>query len=202
MQILNHEQGSQEWLDARCGVITASNISKLVTSQGKVSTQRPNYLAQLVSERITKELPQFHKSDAMERGNELEAQARSTFEFITDLEVKEVGLCKMDEWRGCSPDGLIDFGTWGECGVEIKCPLGHTQIKYLKASKVPAEYVPQVQWSMFITGMDIWHFYSYHPQIQDLHIVVKRDEKLIQLMKTESDLLIEEAKTMIENWSK
>ena len=202
MQILNLEQGTQEWLDARCGVMTASNISKLITSQGKVSTQRPNYLAQIVSERITKELPTFHKSDAMERGNELEEQARSTFEFLTDLEVQEVGFCKMDEWRGCSPDGLIDFGTWGECGLEIKCPLGHTQVKYLKAGKVPAEYIPQIQWSMFITGMDKWHFYSYHPQIQDLHIVVERDDTLIKTMKRESDFLIEEAQELIKNWSK
>lgn len=197
MQILNLEQGTDEWFDARCGVITASNISKIITSTGKVSTSRAGYLNQVVSERITKELPVYKKSDAMQRGNDLEEQARNTFEFLTDLEVMEVGFCKLDDWRGCSPDGLIDGS-----GLEIKCPLGHTQIKYLQAGKLPTEYVPQVQWSMYITGRDTWHFYSYHPSIKDLHLVVKRDDDLIKTMEEETNRFIEEAQTLIDNWSK
>ena len=116
MQIINVEQGSEEWLRARLGVPTASCYSKLITTQGKRSAQAEGYINELIGQRITGEIPETFKSEAMERGNELEPQARAYYELVTDNDVEEVGLILNDIGAGCSPDGLIgDDG-----GLEIK----------------------------------------------------------------------------------
>ena len=107
MQIINVEQGSEEWLRARLGVPTASCYSKLITSQGKSSAQAEGYINELIGQRITGEIPETFKSDAMERGNELEPQARAYYELVTDNNVEEVGLIINEIGAGCSPDGLV-----------------------------------------------------------------------------------------------
>ena len=45
-------QGSEEWLQARCGVITASNFSKVFTTTGKLSTSRDGLINQLIAENL------------------------------------------------------------------------------------------------------------------------------------------------------
>jgi len=42
--ILNIEQGSDEWLNARIGVITASNFSKITTPTGAKSSSANAYM--------------------------------------------------------------------------------------------------------------------------------------------------------------
>jgi hypothetical protein len=43
-------QGSDEWLQARVGVVTASNFSKVFTTAGKLSTSREGLINQLIAE--------------------------------------------------------------------------------------------------------------------------------------------------------
>lgn len=198
MIILDVEQGTQEWLEARLGVPTASNYSKLVTSIGKPSTQAEKYINELIAQKITGKLPDTFKSDAMERGNELEAQARAYYEFMTDNEVSEVGLILNDDGAGCSPDGLIgDDG-----GIEIKCPLASTHVGYLRAGKLPTAYVQQVQGCMYITGRKWWDFVSFHPEIESMIIRVERDEKFIKLLKEQIDKALNTINLETKNWSK
>ncbi|MCW8960163.1 MAG: YqaJ viral recombinase family protein [Ignavibacteriaceae bacterium] len=172
MIIVDCEQGTDEWFEARCGIPTASCFDKIITSTGKKSTQADTYLNQLVGESFVGVQPSY-TNEAMERGKELEAEARGLFEFITDLEVQEVGLCYKDESKtvSCSPDGLIgdDFG------IEIKCPNLSTHVGYLRAGKVPTKYVAQVQGSMYVTGRSSWYFMSHFPKMKPLIIKVDRD---------------------------
>ena len=118
----------------------------------------------------------------MERGVLLEQEARDYYQFQTDNEVKQVGLVYKDETKmiSCSPDGLMD-----KSGLEIKCPAPHTHIKYLLAGKLPSEYVPQVQGSIWITGADSWDFVSYHPDIEPMLIHVERDDEYIEKLESE-----------------
>jgi hypothetical protein len=88
-------QGSEEWLQSRVGVVTASNFSKVFTTAGKLSTSREGLINQLIAEKLTNAPTETFKSSAMERGNELEpSQARAMFEVIMGVEVEEVGLIK------------------------------------------------------------------------------------------------------------
>jgi predicted phage-related endonuclease len=151
-------QGSDEWLQARVGVVTASNFSKVFTTAGKLSTSREGLVNQLVAENLINAPTATFKSEAMERGNELEPQARAMFELLMGVEVEEVGLIKMkDHEIGCSPDGLFD-----DTGIEIKCPLPATHCAYLRADKLPTTYVQQVQGTMLVLGLDRYFFMSFH----------------------------------------
>lgn len=172
MIILDCEQGTKEWFDARCGIPTASCFDKIITSTGAKSKQFQSYQNMLAGESIVG-AQESYKSEAMQRGNDLEPDAITMFEFMTDLDVQRVGLCYKDEERAasCSPDGLIG----DDSGVEIKCPTLATHVGYVRANKLPAKYVPQVQGSMYITGRKSWYFMSYFPRLKPLLIEVKRD---------------------------
>lgn len=194
MIIIDVEQGSDEWLKARLGVPTASNYGKVITSTGKPSATAEKYANELIAQRLTGQIPELFKSDAMERGNELEPQARAYYELMTDNEVDEVGLIINDIGAGCSPDGLIgDDG-----GLEIKCPLASTHVGYMRAGKLPTAYVQQVQGCMYVTGRKWWDFVSFHPDMESMIIRVERDDDYIQKLDTEVRKLL----TTIENETK
>ena len=79
------EQGSEEWFAARIGIPSASVFDKIIGSQGKLSTQQQKLIYQLAGERITGEKEESYTNGAMQRGTELEPEARECFELITDL---------------------------------------------------------------------------------------------------------------------
>jgi predicted phage-related endonuclease len=189
MIILRDEQGSEEWLQSRLGVVTASNFGKIVTPTGKKSTQVNDYINKLVAESLTGVVEPFYKSDAMQRGNDLEPAAKSMYELIKGLHVDETGLIKHDTLEaGCSPDGIVFyFNSMGVLeplvGIEIKCPLAHNHVEYLRKNEVPSKYIPQIQGCMWITGAKYWDFMSYNEYLQPLIIRVERDEEYISKLE-------------------
>jgi len=167
------EQLSDDWFAARTGVASASNFSKIITPSGKPSASSDDYLYELVAEYVTGEKKQITPSFWMERGIEMEPEARNAYEFITDQEVEQVGFIYRDESRlvGCSPDGLLD----GK-GLEIKCPAPITHVSYLLQGVCPKAYVAQLQGSMWVTGFESWVFMSFHPDYESLIIEVEADD--------------------------
>ena len=192
MIIVDVVQGTPEWFTARCGIPTASNFDKIITVDGKPSKQRQKYLYQLAGERVAGAKAWTYVNEAMQRGVELEAEARQLFEMVTGEEVTQVGMCMPSEksWA-CSPDGLIGK----DSGLEIKCPLIHTHVEYLLESSLPSDYFQQVQGNMMITGRASWNFMSYYPGLRPLILVVKRDDKFCMA------LLDELAKFTKELWT-
>ena len=175
-RIIDCVQGGDEWLKQRCGVLTASQFSKVFTGAGKASTQADGLINTLVAERITGKPTETFKSEAMQRGNDLEPEARQMFELDMGLRANEVGLIKMDDYEiGCSPDSLIG----DESGLEIKCPSASTMVAYKRSGKLPSAYVQQVQGCMLVTGAKSWWFYAYHPDMTPFVLNVKRDDKLL-----------------------
>ncbi len=181
MQILSCVQGSNEWLNARRGIATASNFSKVVTSKGETSKQLNDYAFQLASEVVTDIQDDSFKSADMQRGNDLEPEARDAYQQETLTTVDEIGfvLCG---FYGYSPDGFI-----GDDGlIEIKCPAQKTHAKYLYDNKLPTAYKPQVQGGMFATKRKWCDFISYHPGFEfdkRLFIIrVYRDEEFIEAL--------------------
>lgn len=182
MNIINCEQRSPEWFAARLGIPTSSEFRNIFTSQSKPASGQTTYMNTLLAEWLTGKPVDKFTSEWMERGTELEDEARDFYILQSDNEVQEVGLIKSQNGlSSCSPDGLIgDDG-----GVEIKCPKANTQISYLLGNKIPAAYVPQVQGSMMITGRKWWDFVSYHPDMPTLIVRVKRDDEYIYLFQEE-----------------
>ncbi len=172
MIILDCEQMSDEWFAARAGIPTASNFDKIVKNDGNRSTQFQSYLNKCAAESVAGAGESF-TSDAMQRGIELESDARDLYQFINDVTVAEHGLIFKDENKSfsCSPDGLVgDDG-----GLEIKCPLPHTHVAYLRANKLPSKYFAQVQGSLYVTGREWWDFMSFCPEFKPLILRVYPD---------------------------
>lgn len=178
---LDCEQGSEEWLSARLGIPTATGFENIVTATGKKSASYIKYMAELIEESILGGGDTF-KSGFMERGNQLEPQARAAYEFLTGNDVIQVGGVYLNENRDVmvSPDGLIPSL---KKGLEIKCPKMSTHIRYLLEGGVPAEYVIQVQANLWVTGYETWDFVSYCPEYQKQTLYLftaARDKKLMK----------------------
>lgn len=199
MRILRDlEQGSTAWLEARLGIPTASNFSKLITSTGKKSTQMDGYLNTLVAETLMGKTTDFYTNEHMERGTELEPQARAWYEFHTDKAVEEVGFVLRDDGLvGASPDGLTKTS-----GVEFKCPKAETHIGYLRKGKIPSTYVPQVQGCIWLCERESWDFVSYHPDMPEMLITVQRDSRFIATLESLVDELMDKKATVMAELEK
>jgi hypothetical protein len=193
MILLNCEQGTPEWHEARLGVITASCADKLITPTGKPSVQHTGYAAELVGEQLIGRPDESFQSDWMARGHEQEPDARRLYEFHKDVDVAQVGFAYRDESKrvGCSPDGLPDKG-----GVEIKCPKLSNHVLYLYGNAIPNKYVPQVQMQMWVTDREWWDFMSYYPGATPLIVRVERDDKFIAALAKQVDVTLEKMESM------
>lgn len=196
MITLEIKQGTEEWFKARCGIPTASNFDSIITTKGEPSKQREKYLHQLVAERVTGRAVEGYKNLAMERGQELESEARSLYEIINDVTVKQVGIAYKDDSCkvGCSPDGLVsDDGC-----LEIKCPEAHTHVGYLLAGVLPTNYFQQVQGQLYVTGRSWVDFMSYYPGLKPLIVRVERNEEFIAKLNKEIALFCADLELITE----
>jgi len=196
LRILEAEQGTQEWLDARLGRPSASQFSKLITTAGKPSASADDYISEMIAERITGEREPIYVNEWMQRGTELEPEARETYEFIHGVDVEEVGFILDDSGEfGCSPDGLV--GEDG--GVEFKCPAPKNHIAWSRKGVCPSKHYAQVQGCLYITGRKWWDFMSYHPEMKPFIVRVERDEEFIEKLAEQISLAVEEIKSEVRN---
>lgn len=172
-------QGSDAWFEARLGKPSASHASEIITAaNGELSKSARKYIFSLIADCFSPgdDVPKF-ETYAMARGKELEPMAREAFRAETGLPVVEVGLVvATDGICVCSPDGLIpdDAGGWIS-GAEIKCPTKDVHTGYVLEGVLPDDYKQQIHWSMAVSEVDEWHFWSFHPRLKPLHVVTRRD---------------------------
>jgi hypothetical protein len=196
LKILQADQGTQEWLDARLGRPSASQFCKLITTAGKPSASADDYISEMIAERITGEREPIYVNEWMQRGTELEPEARETYEFIHGVDVEEVGFILDDSGEfGCSPDGLV--GEDG--GVEFKCPAPKNHIAWSRKGVCPSKHYAQVQGCLYITGRKWWDFMSYHPEMKPFIVRVERDEEFIEKLAEQISLAVEEIKSEVRN---
>lgn len=188
MIVIDCDQYSPEWWNERIGKPTASNFDKIITTKGDPSKSADNYMYQLAIENITgKYAGKEFQSPAMKRGLEFEPKGRELFEFITDTEVKQVGMIYADEQKkySASPDGLME-----NSGLEIYCPesasAGYCFTHPDRAIKHAKKY-QQIQGTMFISGFQKYYFMCFYPDMTPLILKVSRDESFILKLKEELD---------------
>ena len=191
-------QGSEDWHAIRCGKATASRISDvLAKGAGKV---RASYLTELAVERLTGKPTVGYKSAAMQRGNDLEPQARAAYEFLRREKVELVGFVHHPRiaMSGASPDGRV--GARGH--VQIKCPEAAAHFDYLEGGTLPKAYRDQVQWEMACDGRDWCDFVSFNPDFpagMDLHVRrIARDDVEIATMEAEVERFLAELAAKVE----
>ena len=200
MKVIDFPQGSEEWLGARAGKITASRVSDV---QAKIKTgeaaARRDYKAQIVAEILTgKPQESGFTNEVMQWGTATEPAARVAYEAITGTLVDQVGLVLHPtiERAAASPDGLVGGGL-----LEIKCPKTATHLQYVLAGVVPAQYQPQMLWQMACTETAWCDFVSFDPRLPaDLQLLVvrfERDDKRIKEMEDEVTAFLSEVDEII-----
>lgn len=155
-------QGTDEWLEARRGIVTASVVGQLVTPKTikPASNDHSRALtAQLVAERITGWSEHPYVSHDMLRGSLDEPVARALYaEHYAP--VVEVGFMVRDDWGfkiGYSPDGLV-----GDDGlIEIKSRRPKQHLSTILAGEVPAENMAQIQCGLLVSGRQWCDYISY-----------------------------------------
>jgi putative phage-type endonuclease len=183
MRVVQHPQGSPEWLQARVGIVTASRVGDiLATTKSGPSASRAGYLGELVAEQLTgvSAAPIFMNDD-MRRGVELEPAARFAYEMQTEQIVQKIGLVLHPTMKaGASPDGLV-----GDEGlVEIKCPRTHVHIGYIEGGKPPAKYLAQMGWQLVCTGRKWVDFVSYDERMPEaLQLFIVRFEPTMEVLQ-------------------
>lgn len=177
LQIFNCEQGSPEWVAARCGIPTASEFSTVLAKgrSGGESVGRRKYLLTLAGQILTGEVVQaWAGNEHTERGHAMEADARNLYAFQRDADPELVGFMRRGR-AGASPDSLV-----GDDGLlEIKSKLPHLQLEVLEQNRLPPEHVAQVQGQLWVSGRDFCDFVSYWPKLPLFVKRVERDEVYI-----------------------
>lgn len=182
--VITAPQRSEAWFTARLGRLCASDAPKMAaTVQKGEAADRRDLRMRLVCERLTgRPAAEPYTNSDMERGVELEPQARIAYEFATGLSVQQTGFLSHHEFMvGASPDGVIgDY----EGLVEIKCPRSARHLSYLRDGVVPTKYLPQLLHQLWVSGAGYVDFASFDPEMPErlqLFVVrLERDEAAIE----------------------
>jgi hypothetical protein len=172
-------QGSDEWLQARCGLLTASEMKLILTPTLKVADNDKTraHVYELLAQRITKYVEPHYVSDDMLRGQEDEIEARILY-AERYAPVEEMGFITNDRWGftiGYSPDGLIGDDGLIECKSRRQKFQIETLVECVAAQKAPADYIMQLQTGLLVSERKWIDFISYCGGIHMITIRVYPD---------------------------
>ena len=174
----HHEvtQGSDEWLQMRCGLICASEMKLIVTpAQLKKASNADSraHLYELLAQRLTKYVEPHYISDDMMRGQEDEVDAKILYN-ANYAPVQDVGFLVNDKWGfsiGFSPDGLV-----GDDGlIECKSRRQKYQIETISNGAMPIDYMLQVQTGLLVSERKWCDFISYSGGLPMMTVRVEPD---------------------------
>jgi hypothetical protein len=195
------EQGSEEWIEARIGMVTASRAADVIATlkRGGEAAARASYRSELLCEILTGQpYPQYVSQD-MEWGRLQEPFARAAYELEQDVLVETCGLIVHPEVErfGASPDGRV-----GEDGlIQIKCPTTRTHLDWMLGGVVPVEHIPQMLAEMSCTGRKWCDFVSYEPRLPShLQLFIRRymrDDKFLATLESEVKHFVRELDSVL-----
>ena len=143
LSVNDAEQGTQEWLDDRKKVVTASDATRVISSD----RARNTYVGEKAMENWGMTNTQPFPSEDIERGHRLETKIRQEYEKQTGTEILELGLLQSKGFPGgASLDGIVtQDGKPTKRGVEFKAPREFRDF---------AKYHDQTQMQMAVGGLD------------------------------------------------
>ena len=194
-------QGSEEWFAARRGNVTGSMLWSIMPSHksGKYTKARDDYMMQLACEILTGRTEEMYVTPDMQRGTDLEPEARAVYEAETGNTVDECGYIAHPDIPefGASPDGIT-----GDRAIEIKCPKTSTHVKTLTTGYYDYKYKIQIHAEMMCAGKYICDFISYDNRLPNelamKIITVEYDQKLAADIMTEIDLFNKEKNELVD----
>jgi len=185
------EQRSPEWKEVHRGKFTASIASKLLTPTGKVSTQYKGELGRIIAETLgLQEAEPSFDNYWMERGRDLEAEARKWLAVETGMDIHQVGFVESDSnLVGFSPDGYVMEEVGGievMIPVELKVPKPGTHLQWLLEGVLPDAHKQQMHFGLAVMGAPYGYFMSYNQDVEPLIVKVERDDytdKMVDAIK-------------------
>jgi hypothetical protein len=176
----DYDQGSGKWLEARCGMLTASELDRIITPTLKIADNPKSraHLWELAAQRISGYVEPSYISDAMLRGQEDEILARNLYSKHF-APVQTCGFVTNDKWGfalGCSPDGLV-----GADGlIEVKSRGQKFQVQtlceFFEDGTTPDDFTIQVQGQMLITERKWCDLLSYSGGLPMIPMRILPDE--------------------------
>lgn len=172
-------QGSDEWHALRCGIITASEVKRLLTPtlKGANNDKSRAHVWELAAQRLTRYVEPSYVGDDMLRGHEDEWDARNLYsERIAPVE--EVGFVTNDSFGftlGCSPDGLVGHDGGIECKSRRQKYQIQTIVEHWRDGAIPQDFTLQIQTSMLVCEREWWDLVSYSGGLPMATIRVERD---------------------------
>lgn len=156
------EQGTDEWLALRTGIITASEMNLILTPTLKPANndKTRQHVWEIAAQRINEYTEPSYIGDAMLRGHADEIVARDLYSEHIEP-VQEVGfyIREVDGARvGYSPDGAFALSNGG---IEIKSRVQKYQLQTIATNEVPIEHRLQLQAGLFVTGWDYIDYVSF-----------------------------------------
>jgi hypothetical protein len=158
-------QGSDEWLAARCGLLTASEMHLIVTPTLKAASNDKEraHLYELLAQRITRYVEPRYVSDDMLRGQEDEIEALAVYarEYAP---VEQVGFITNDKFGfviGYSPDGLIGDDGQVECKSRAMKHQLRTIIEYVSGNTIDPDFMIQCQTGLLVSEREWCDLISY-----------------------------------------
>ena len=175
-------QGSDEWLAARCGLLTASEMRLILTPTLKMASndKERSHLYELAAQRQTLYVEPHYQSDDMLRGHEDEIEARILYEQHY-APVQQMGFITNDTWGfvlGCSPDGLVGEDGMIECKSRRPKYQIETILEMAATGSAPAEYMLQIQTALLVTERRWVDFISYSAGLPMVTIRVAPDPQV------------------------
>lgn len=166
-EVVDVEQGSEEWLLARLGLVTASNLGAVMArgreeGTSESSLTRATLMNRLAGEIISGVPAENYQSGEMRRGNEMEHEAADEYERSHFGTISRVGFVRRKlpsgTWVGCSPDLLVDE----DGAAEIKSLKPELLIAQMQRVTPPLTHRPQCQGTLWVTDrkwIDLVYFY-------------------------------------------
>ena len=175
-------QGGDEWLAARCGLLTASEMKLILTPTLKAASndKERSHLYELMAQRITGYVEPQYISDDMLRGQEDEIEARILY-VKHYAPVDEMGFITNDRWGftiGYSPDGMVgDDGLIEGKSRRQKYQI-ETIIECVTEGTAPLDYALQIQTGLLVSERKWLDFISYSGGLHMAVIRVYPDPKI------------------------
>ena len=195
------DQGSEQWLAARCGLLTASEMCRIMTPTLKAANNDKSrqHVYEIAAQRITGYVEPHYISDDMLRGHEDEIEARALYAKHY-APVREVGFVTNEIEPGVvigySPDGLV-----GDEGlIEGKSRRQKYQVQTIATGEVPDEHVLQCQTGLLVTGREWLDFTSYSGGLPMAVIRVKPDPVIHAAIKQAAKAFEAQVAAVIANF--
>lgn len=179
------EQNTEEWARLRRGVLTASNIHKILTPAKLEMTKATGYLYDFCRQRLD-DMPYGNFSTRhTDRGHLEESLALTVYENKFG-KLKRCGFVENTMHGikiGCSPDAL--FGDDG--GVQVKSFTPNVQFGNIIEDKIEPEHALQVQFELLVTGRKWWDFVQQssgtHQAVTRIYPDPEKQQKILDACK-------------------